>query len=53
MAKKGHSYQLDLPALIGIYKVFYTSLLCKAANNPLPGQKVTPLLPINITREDE
>jgi hypothetical protein len=53
VAKKGHSYQLDLPASMGIHKVFHASLLRKAANNPLPGQKVTPLPPVNITGEDE
>ncbi len=53
MAKKGHSYQLNLPALMGIHRVFHASLLRKAANNPLPGQKVTPLPPVNITGEDE
>lgn len=37
MAKKGYSYQLDLPASMGIHKVFHASLLRKAHDDPLPG----------------
>lgn len=53
MARKGHSYQLDLPLLIGIHKVFYTSLLRKALDNPLPGQVINLLPPVNVTGDNE
>jgi hypothetical protein len=53
IAKKGHSYQLDLPSSMGIHKVFHASLLRKAPDNPLPGQIVTPLPPVNVTGDDE
>jgi hypothetical protein len=45
--------KFDLPLSMGIYKVFQSSFLCKAADNLLPGQKVTPLLPVNITGDNE
>jgi hypothetical protein len=38
---------------MGIHKVFHASLLRKAPDNPLPGQVVTPLLPVNVTGDDE
>jgi hypothetical protein len=53
IAKKGYSYQLDLPPSMGIHKVFHASLLRKAPNNPLPGQVVEPLPPVNVTGDDE
>jgi hypothetical protein len=53
IAKKGYSYQLDLPPSMGIHKVFHASLLRKAPDNPLPGQVVEPLPPVNVTGDDE
>jgi len=38
---------------MGIHKVFHASLLRKARDDPLPGQIVEPLPPINITGDDE
>jgi hypothetical protein len=38
---------------MGIHKGFHASLLRKAPNNPLPGQVVEPLPPVNVTGDDE
>jgi hypothetical protein len=37
-AKEGHSFRVELPALIKIHPVFAPNLLRKDKNNPLPGQ---------------
>jgi hypothetical protein len=46
IAKEGHSFQVELPALIKIHLVFAPNLLYKDKNNLLPGQihKPEPLL---------
>jgi hypothetical protein len=34
----GNAFRINLPPLIWIYLVISVDKLCKAANNPLPGQ---------------
>ena len=53
VAKKGYSYQLDLPPLIGIYRVFHASLLRKALDNPLPRQVIQLQLPVNVVGDNK
>jgi hypothetical protein len=38
---------------MAIYPVVSPDKLCKAANDPLPGQVNEPIPPINITRDNE
>jgi len=44
--KEGNSYKVKLPDLIKVHPVFLLDKLQKAINNPLPGQKNKPPLPI-------
>jgi hypothetical protein len=37
LAKEGHSYRVELPALIKIHLVFLAESLCRDLNNLLPG----------------
>jgi hypothetical protein len=53
LEKIGHSYRLELPDTIRIHDVFPTDKLCKAADDPLPGQYNKPPPPINITGDNE
>ena len=53
LAKKGHSYQLDLPLTIRVHSAFHTKKLRKDLNNPLPGQANPPPEPIQYGEEDE
>ena len=53
VAKKGYSYQLDLPPSIGIHRVFHASLLRKAPDNPFPRQVIQPQPPVNVVGDDE
>jgi hypothetical protein len=36
LAKKGHSYRVELPALIKIYLIFFAESLYRDLNNLLP-----------------
>jgi hypothetical protein len=45
------SYQLELPASMRIHPVFHTSLLTRAADNPLLGQRNPPPPPVIVERE--
>lgn len=51
--KVGLSYQLELPVTMKVHNVFHPSLLRKAVNNPLPGQRNPPPPPVQVDEEDE
>jgi hypothetical protein len=53
LAKKGHSYKVELPALIKIHPVFPAGSLRRDLNDPLPGQANAPPPPVNITTNDK
>jgi hypothetical protein len=38
---------------MGVHRVFHANLLRKASDDPLPGQVVEPLPPINVTGDEE
>ena len=44
----GNTFRIDLPPLIRIHSIILADKLCKAANNPLPGQLQEPGLPIVV-----
>ena len=44
----GLSYQLELLTSMKIYNVFHSSLLWKAAKDPLPGQHNDPTPPVIV-----
>jgi len=46
LKKRGNSYKVKLLDLIKVYPIFSPDKLRKAVNNPLPGQKNEPPLPI-------
>jgi hypothetical protein len=48
LEKEGNAYRLELPPGININPVFSPDKLRKTADNPLPGQLVTPPRPIEI-----
>jgi hypothetical protein len=53
LAKEGHSYRVELPALMKIHPVFPAGSLCRDPNDPLPGQANAPPPPVNVTADDE
>jgi hypothetical protein len=53
LAKKGHSYRVELPALIKINLVFLTKSLCRNPNDLLPSQANAPPPPIKVTADNE
>jgi hypothetical protein len=53
LAKEGHSYRVELPALMKIHPVFPAGSLRRDPNDPLPGQANAPLSPVNVTADNE
>jgi hypothetical protein len=53
LAKEGHSYRVELPALIKIHPVFPAGSLCHDPNDPLLNQANVPPPPVNVTADDE
>jgi hypothetical protein len=53
LEKVGNSYKVDLPKTIKVHLVFSLDKLWKASDDPLPGQKNEPLLPIQVNGDDE
>ena len=53
LAAVGTSYRLQLPVTMRIHDVFHPSLLRKAAEDPLPGQKNEPPEPVIVDDEEE
>jgi hypothetical protein len=53
LAKKEHSYRVELPASIKIHLVFPAKSLCYDLNNPLPNQANAPPPPVNVTADNK
>jgi len=51
--KEGNLYKVKLPDLIKVHPIFSPDKLRKAINNPLPGQRNKPPLPIQVNSDDE
>jgi hypothetical protein len=49
----GNAFRINLPPLIRIHLVISVDKLCKAANNPLPGQLQEPRPLIVVNRQEE
>ena len=47
------SYQLELPYTMKIHNIFHPNLLQKAANDPLPGWRNSPLSPIVVDNKEK
>jgi len=47
------AYRLDFPKDIKMHPVQHVSLLSPVAQDPLPGQRNFPLLPITVNDEEE
>ena len=53
LKKVGYSFKIKLPKSIKIHPIFSLDYLQKATDNPLPKQYNDPLLPIQITKDEE
>jgi hypothetical protein len=53
LAKEGHSYKVELPALMKINLVFLAESLCRDLNDLLLGQANALPPPIRVTADDE
>jgi hypothetical protein len=53
LAKEGHSYRVELPALIKIHLIFLAESLCRNSNDLLPGQANVPLPLVNVTADNK
>jgi hypothetical protein len=53
LAKEGHSYRVELPALIKIHSIFLARSLCCNPNDPLPSQANALLPPVNVTADNK
>ena len=53
LEKVGHLYRVDLLETIRVHPVFSLDKLWKASEDPLPGQKIDPPLPIQVDGENE
>jgi hypothetical protein len=48
-----YPYELELPVGLKIHPVHHVSLLDPIAGDPLPGQEVTPPLPVEVEGDQE
>jgi hypothetical protein len=53
LEKVGNSYKVKLLETVKVHLVFSLDRLWKALDNPLPGQKNEPLLPIQVNSDNE
>jgi hypothetical protein len=53
LAKEGHSYRVELPALIKINLVFPVESLCRDLNNVLSSQANASPPPIKVTADNK